>query len=75
MALIIFNAARLLAHHFHTGENIRFLGMMWYWHFVDVVWVIIWPLVYVWGRWGYYKYRGWAPLTIYLNSEWGTSLG
>ncbi|MBQ0771024.1 MAG: cytochrome c oxidase subunit 3, partial [Sphingomonadales bacterium] len=24
----------------------------WYWHFVDVVWLFLFIVVYVWGGWG-----------------------
>ncbi len=24
----------------------------WYWHFVDVVWLFLFVVIYVWGGWG-----------------------
>nr|AME17937.1 cytochrome c oxidase subunit III [Cyclina sinensis] len=26
---------------------------VWYWHFVDIVWIFVFSLVYIWGFWGY----------------------
>jgi hypothetical protein len=28
---------------------VGFLAAIWYWHFVDVVWLILFALVYIWG--------------------------
>jgi len=41
MGFIRFNIGRLAFCHFHTGENICYISMIWYWHFVDFIWVII----------------------------------
>nr|YP_011017983.1 cytochrome c oxidase subunit 3 [Lingula reevii]WQG15346.1 cytochrome c oxidase subunit 3 [Lingula reevii] len=27
----------------------------WYWHFVDLVWIFAYLMIYVWGNWGCYK--------------------
>nr|AKP99392.1 cytochrome c oxidase subunit 3 [Lingula anatina] len=27
---------------------------VWYWHFVDIVWIVAYLTVYVWGNWGMY---------------------
>jgi cytochrome c oxidase subunit 3 len=24
---------------------------MWYWHFVDIVWIALFIIVYLWGSW------------------------
>lgn len=73
MGLIGFNLVRLFLCQFHTGENISFISILWYWHFVDLIWVIIWPLVYVWGGWGYFHYNLSTPMEIFINSSWGQS--
>ena len=30
-----------------------FEAAAWYWHFVDVVWLFLFIVVYVWGGWGH----------------------
>lgn len=53
----IFLAVQLLRFYFmHFGKR-RHLGFelaIWYWHFVDVVWIFVYSCVYVWGStiWG-----------------------
>ena len=29
-----------------------FEAAAWYWHFVDVVWLFLFLVVYIWGGWG-----------------------
>nr|YP_004072678.1 cytochrome c oxidase subunit III [Meretrix lusoria]ACV92125.1 cytochrome c oxidase subunit III [Meretrix lusoria] len=41
---------------FHFSFNHFYFGMwaaVWYWHFVDIVWVFVYGMVYIWGYWGY----------------------
>jgi cytochrome c oxidase subunit 3 len=33
-----------------TGQARRFEFLAWYWHFVDVVWIVVFTLIYVVGR-------------------------
>jgi len=40
---------RLLAHHFTPHHHIGFEAAAWYWHFVDVVWLLVFLAVYWWG--------------------------
>lgn len=35
--------------HFSPKHHAGLLTAIWYWHFVDVVWLILFALVYVWG--------------------------
>lgn len=35
--------------HFSTTHHIGFEGAVWYWHFVDVVWLFLFVIVYYWG--------------------------
>nr|AXR87621.1 cytochrome coxidase subunit III [Barbatia virescens] len=42
---------RVWLHHFSTGHHLGFSFSVWYWHFVDVVWLFVFPIVYVWGGW------------------------
>ncbi|SEK63493.1 cytochrome c oxidase subunit 3 [Jannaschia helgolandensis] len=40
---------RLQAGHFTPAKHIGFEAAVWYWHFVDVVWLFLFAAVYVWG--------------------------
>ena len=37
---------RSMAGHFSAGHHFGFEGVAWYWHFVDVVWLLLFVLVY-----------------------------
>ena len=39
---------RLLLQHFSTERHLGLRLSIWYWHFVDVVWVALWLIVYIW---------------------------
>ena len=38
--------------HFTPKQHFGFEAAAWYWHFVDVVWLFLFIIVYVWGGWG-----------------------
>ncbi len=42
---------RLLKNHFLTTHYLGFIFAVWYWHFVDVVWIFLFLSVYCWGSW------------------------
>jgi cytochrome c oxidase subunit 3 len=44
MLIVIF--ARSIAGHFTADHHFGFEGVAWYWHFVDVVWLLLFILVY-----------------------------
>lgn len=50
MALLAWVARRALAGHFSTRHHpwVEMLGL--YWHFVDLVWIFLFPLLYLIGR-------------------------
>jgi len=33
-----------------TRSSVGFLCAVWYWHFVDIVWIFLFPLLYLLGR-------------------------
>ncbi|MCB5424003.1 cytochrome c oxidase subunit 3 [Altererythrobacter sp. CC-YST694] len=37
---------------FTPKEHFGFEAAAWYWHFVDVVWLFLFAVVYIWGGWG-----------------------
>lgn len=49
---LIVTLIRLWYGHFlaHQYTRFGFVACVWYWHFVDVVWIIVYLCVYLWGR-------------------------
>jgi cytochrome c oxidase subunit III len=44
--------ARTYKGHFTPRQHFGFEAAAWYWHFVDVVWLFLFVIIYVWGGWG-----------------------
>jgi len=42
---------RLLRRQFLTTHYLGFVFAIWYWHFVDAVWIFLFLSVYCWGSW------------------------
>jgi len=40
---------RLLALHYTPARHLGFEFACWYWHFVDVIWIFLFLVIYVWG--------------------------
>jgi heme/copper-type cytochrome/quinol oxidase subunit 3 len=40
---------RMLAGHFRAKHHVGFEAAIWYWHFVDVVWIFLFISIYWWG--------------------------
>ncbi len=40
---------RLSLNHFAKKQHLGFEAAAWYWHFVDVVWILVFLIVYLWG--------------------------
>lgn len=40
---------RLFNFHFSSSRHLGFEFACWYWHFVDVVWILLYLVVYIWG--------------------------
>lgn len=40
---------RLVFNHFSLNQHIGFEAAAWYWHFVDIVWILLFFIVYIWG--------------------------
>jgi heme/copper-type cytochrome/quinol oxidase subunit 3 len=48
---LIVSFIRFLRRHFTTKHYLGFVFAIWYWHFVDVIWIILFIVIYVWGSW------------------------
>jgi len=46
---LVINLFRLLCLHFTPSRHLGFEFAIWYWHFVDVVWILLFIIVYCWG--------------------------
>jgi len=42
---------RFLLNHFTKKHHDGFVFASWYWHFVDVVWLFLFFVIYLWGNW------------------------
>jgi cytochrome c oxidase subunit 3 len=40
-----------LYNHFLKDHYLRFVCAVWYWHFVDIVWILLFLTLYCWGSW------------------------
>lgn len=41
---------RMKLGHFTSSHHVGYEGAIWYWHFVDAVWLFLWTFVYFWGN-------------------------
>jgi cytochrome c oxidase subunit 3 len=46
MLMLLFITLRLMKGHFTPNRHFGFEGAAWYWHFVDVVWLFLYTLIY-----------------------------
>jgi len=40
---------RFIRHHFTSKHYLGYLFSVWYWHFVDIVWLFVFAFLYIWG--------------------------
>ena len=64
---------RLRCGHFTANNHFAFEASAWYWHFVDVVWILLYILLYLWPNARYFQKNGanmyidYPNFTIYIN--------
>lgn len=51
---LIIVAIRMRFSHFTANNHLAFETAAWYWHFVDVVWILLYFLLYLWPNWKYF---------------------
>jgi cytochrome c oxidase subunit 3 len=49
---LLVNLIRAHKGDFTQRQHFGFEAAAWYWHFVDVVWLFLFVVIYVWGGWG-----------------------
>ena len=47
--ILLVSLARLLTFSYSGSRHLGFLFACWYWHFVDVVWIFLYLVIYIWG--------------------------
>ena len=40
---------RIVLYHVTTNHHVGLKCAVWYWHFVDIVWILVFFIIYVWG--------------------------
>ena len=40
---------RLISYHYTSNHHVGYVCCIWYWHFVDVVWLFLYIIVYIWA--------------------------
>jgi len=46
---LVINLWRIAAFHYSPSRHLGFEFSCWYWHFVDVVWILLFLIIYIWG--------------------------
>jgi len=46
---LLVRLSRLVKRHFSPARHLGFVFACWYWHFVDVVWILLYVIIYIWG--------------------------
>jgi cytochrome c oxidase subunit 3 len=53
---------------FTVRHYVGFICAIWYWHFVDGVWIFLYITIYIWGNWTIELYNSHIYL-IYFSSS------
>lgn len=49
-AFVLYNMYRVSEGEFHRGRWVGWRMGLWYWHFVDIIWIALYLTIYVWNR-------------------------
>lgn len=49
MVFLLVCTIRAALFHFTSWKQVGFKSAVWYWHFVDVIWILLFFTVYIWG--------------------------
>jgi hypothetical protein len=49
--MLLTSLIRFYRGHFQPTSTLGFTLSGWYWHFVDVVWILVFTWIYLWGTW------------------------
>lgn len=63
---LIVVSARIWLSHFTANNHFAFEAAAWYWHFVDVVWILLYLLLYLWPS---HNYFSGSSYVAYCNDE------
>lgn len=55
--MLIISLLRMCFFHFSKNHHIGFVVSIWYWHFVDIVWIFLFLFVYWWGNTSFIDYQ------------------
>jgi cytochrome c oxidase subunit 3 len=47
---LFYNIIKLLLRELSATSHYSLLFTIWYWHFVDVVWLFLYFIFYIWGQ-------------------------
>ena len=66
---LIICLVRLFQDHFSSTSHFGYEAAIWYWHFVDVVWIFLFFFIYVWPNHSFFSSFSYSfdSLTLYLN--------
>ena len=45
---ILVTLVRVFRCHFSCGHHLFLTYRIWYWHYVDVIWILVWAIEYIW---------------------------
>ncbi len=53
---------------FHLIVERIFLSVTLYWHFVDIVWILLFLAIYIGGQREYYVIKDWEDISFYTSN-------
>nr|QAV59297.1 cytochrome c oxidase subunit 3 [Cephalodiscus hodgsoni] len=53
LVFLLVNLFRMVVGGYWPSNHWGFRAGLWYWHFVDGIWIVVWSVLYHWGGWDY----------------------